>query len=103
MLRPYDPKYLCRMLRPYGVSMDDQKSYNRLNGRKRCPNESIKFGLVGAGGIAHAYVQAFAQTEFSRTSGDRRPVRLEAATAMAEAAQCQAFQTHQEMIEAVER
>jgi predicted dehydrogenase len=61
----------------------------------------VKFGLVGAGGIAHAYVQAFAQTEFAELVAIT-DLRLEAAVAMAEAAKCQAFQTHQEMIEAVE-
>jgi predicted dehydrogenase len=63
--------------------------------------QAIKFGLVGAGGIAQAYAQAFGQTELAElvAIADIRP---EAAAAMAEAAKCSAFTTHQEMLEQVD-
>jgi predicted dehydrogenase len=61
----------------------------------------VKFGLVGAGGIAQAYAQAFEQTDLAElvAIADLRP---EAAAAMAKAANCPSFQTHQEMVNAVE-
>jgi predicted dehydrogenase len=57
----------------------------------------IKFGLVGAGGIAQAYVQAFGQTDVAELAAiaDLRP---EAAAAMAAAGNCQAFQSYQDMV-----
>jgi predicted dehydrogenase len=61
----------------------------------------VKFGLVGAGGIAQAYVQAFEQTDLAElvAIADLRPA---AAAAMAEAAHCPSFQTHEEMTAAVD-
>jgi predicted dehydrogenase len=61
----------------------------------------VKFGLVGAGGIAQAYGQAFAQTEWAElvAIADLRP---EAAAAMAEALKCKAFTSHLEMLDSVE-
>jgi predicted dehydrogenase len=61
----------------------------------------VKFGLVGAGGIAQAYGQAFAQTEWAElvAIADLRP---EAATAMAETLKCEAFTSHQAMLANVE-
>lgn len=61
----------------------------------------IKFGLVGAGGIAQAYVQAFGQTDVAElvAIADLRP---EAASAMAKAAKCQAFQSYQDMLANIE-
>jgi predicted dehydrogenase len=63
--------------------------------------QTIKFGLVGAGGIAQAYAQAFEQTECAElvAIADIRP---EAAAAMAEVAKCPAFTTHQEMLKQVD-
>lgn len=63
--------------------------------------KQIKFGLVGAGGIAQAYVQAFAQTDLAALVAVA-DLRSDAANAMAETAQCHAFATHQEMVEAVD-
>jgi predicted dehydrogenase len=59
--------------------------------------QMIKFGLVGAGGIAQAYAQAFGQTDLAKlvAIADLRP---EAASALAETGKCQAFQSHQEML-----
>ncbi|MGB8700277.1 MAG: Gfo/Idh/MocA family oxidoreductase [Thermosynechococcaceae cyanobacterium] len=59
--------------------------------------QPLQFGLVGAGGIAQAYVQAFAQTDLAQLVAIA-DVRAEAATAMAEAAKCQAFDSHQSML-----
>jgi predicted dehydrogenase len=64
-------------------------------------SEAVKFGLVGAGGIAQAYAQAFAQTNLAELVAIA-DVRPEAANAMAEGAKCQAFATHQEMLANVE-
>lgn len=60
--------------------------------------QNIKFGLVGAGGIAQAYAQAFDQTELAElvAIADLRP---DAAAAMAEAAKCRAFPSHQVMLQ----
>lgn len=60
-------------------------------------SEVVKFGLVGAGGIAQAYVQAFSQTHLAELVAIA-DVRPEAANVMAEGAKCQAFATHQEML-----
>lgn len=64
-------------------------------------SEVVKFGLVGAGGIAQAYTQAFAQTHLAElvAIADIRP---EMATVMAEGAKCKAFATHKEMVANVE-
>ncbi|WP_404784104.1 Gfo/Idh/MocA family protein [Altericista sp. CCNU0014] len=59
--------------------------------------KTIKFGLVGAGGIAQAYVQAFGQSEVAELAAIA-DVRAEAASAMAETAGCRSFRSHQEMI-----
>jgi predicted dehydrogenase len=61
----------------------------------------VKFGLVGAGGIAQAYGQAFEQTEWAElvAIADLRP---EAAAAMAEALKCEAFTSHLDMLTSVD-
>jgi predicted dehydrogenase len=61
----------------------------------------VKFGLVGAGGIAQAYGQAFENTEWADlvAIADLCP---EAAAAMAEALKCEAFASHLEMLATVE-
>ncbi|MEM9482781.1 MAG: Gfo/Idh/MocA family oxidoreductase [Cyanobacteria bacterium P01_F01_bin.116] len=61
----------------------------------------VKFGLIGAGGIAQAYAQAFAQSEIANLVAVA-DVRIEAAKAMAEGAKCQSFDSYQAMAEAVE-
>lgn len=64
-------------------------------------NSPIKFGLVGAGGIAHAYVQAFAQSQVA-TLVAIADVRAEAAQELAKRANCQSFTSHEAMAEQVE-
>lgn len=59
--------------------------------------KAIRFGLVGAGSIAQAYAQAFSQTDVA-TLVAIADVRLDAATAMAEAAKCNAFTSYSEMM-----
>jgi predicted dehydrogenase len=59
--------------------------------------QPIKFGLVGAGGIAQAYVQAFAQTELAELVAIA-DVRPEATATLAEAAKCEAFTSYQAML-----
>lgn len=61
----------------------------------------VKFGLVGAGGIAQAYAQAFGKTTIAQLVGVA-DVRPEAAAAMAESLGCQSFTTYQAMAEALE-
>jgi predicted dehydrogenase len=61
----------------------------------------FRFGLVGAGAIAQAYMQAFAKSEKVQLAAvaDCRP---EAAAAMAEAAGCPAFESAAAMADAAE-
>jgi predicted dehydrogenase len=59
--------------------------------------QMIKFGLVGAGGIAQAYVQAFGQTDVAELVAIA-DLRSEAAVALAAAGKCQAFQSYQDML-----
>jgi predicted dehydrogenase len=59
--------------------------------------QPIKFGLVGAGGIAQAYVQAFAQTKLAELVAIA-DVRPEAAATLAESAKCEAFTAYQTML-----
>ena len=61
----------------------------------------VKFGLIGAGGIAQAYAQAFSQSEIANLVAVA-DVRIEAAKAMAEGAKCQSFDSYQAMAEAME-
>jgi predicted dehydrogenase len=63
--------------------------------------EKLKFGLVGAGGIAQSYAQAFAQSQVARLVGVA-DVRLEAAQAMAEHLGGQSFATYQQLAESLE-
>jgi predicted dehydrogenase len=58
--------------------------------------QKIRFGLVGAGGIAQAYAQAFETCETAElvAVADIRPV---AAAAMAEKAKCKSFESYQAM------
>jgi predicted dehydrogenase len=62
------------------------------------PEQTVKFGLVGAGGIAQAYAQAFANFEFAQlvAIADIRP---EAARTMAERVNCASFDSYQAMAE----
>lgn len=59
---------------------------------------SVRFGLIGAGGIAQAYGQVFAVVDGVQLGGvaDTRP---EAARAMAEGAGCPAYASAEELLE----
>ncbi|QDT73438.1 Gfo/Idh/MocA family protein [Lacipirellula limnantheis] len=59
-------------------------------------NDKMRFGLIGAGAIAHSYGQAFAQSATAELVGVA-DVRSEAATALAEQMHCPAFTSYQEM------
>jgi predicted dehydrogenase len=61
----------------------------------------LKFGLIGAGGIAQAYAQAFAQSELADLIAVA-DVRSEAAQAMAETAKCQSFTAYEQMATTVD-
>lgn len=61
--------------------------------------EKLKFGLVGAGGIAQAYAQAFSLSECCQLTAIA-DVRLESATALAEAAAAAVFDDYRKMAEA---
>ena len=61
----------------------------------------IRFGLVGAGGIAQAYAQAFRETNLAHLVAIA-DVRTEAAEAIAQTVNGKAYSTHREMIDAHE-
>lgn len=63
--------------------------------------EKLKFGLIGAGGIAQAYAQAFEKSTIAQLVAvvDVRP---EAAQALAERLNCQSFDSYQTMAESLE-
>lgn len=63
--------------------------------------EPLKFGLIGAGGIAQAYVQAFAKSTVSQLVGIA-DIRHEAAAATAEVAGCESFSSYQTMAESLD-
>lgn len=60
----------------------------------------VKFGIVGAGGIAQAYAQAFSQSDVAQLVAVA-DVRLEAAQAMADQAGCESFTSYEAMAENV--
>lgn len=61
----------------------------------------IKFGLVGAGGIAQAYVQAFRNSNYGQLVAIA-DVRLQAAQALAQEANCPSYDSYQAMVAATE-
>ncbi|KAB8321239.1 Gfo/Idh/MocA family oxidoreductase [Tolypothrix campylonemoides VB511288] len=63
--------------------------------------KKIRFGLVGTGGIAQAYAQAFETCQIAQLVAVA-DIRSEAAKAMAERAKCQSFDSHEAMAEGVE-
>ncbi|MDX2240341.1 MAG: Gfo/Idh/MocA family oxidoreductase [Leptolyngbyaceae cyanobacterium bins.302] len=63
--------------------------------------EKVRFGLVGAGGIAQAYAQAFESCNTAQLVAVA-DVRPSAAKAMAERMKCQSFDSYQAMAENVE-
>ena len=60
--------------------------------------ESVKFALIGAGGIAQSYVQAFESNPLAKLVAVV-DVRGEAAQAMAERAVCPAYTSHETLLE----
>lgn len=62
---------------------------------------SVKFGLIGAGGIAQSYLQAFGIATNAQLVAVA-DVRPEAAQAMAESAKCASFTRYQDMAEATD-
>jgi predicted dehydrogenase len=64
-------------------------------------SQRVRFGLVGAGGIAQAYVQAFAQTASAELVAIA-DIRADAAASLATTAGCPSFQSHQDMVDGVE-
>lgn len=63
--------------------------------------EKLKFGLVGAGGIAQSYAQAFERSAIAQLVAVA-DVRPEAAKAFAERLQCESFESYQAMADSVE-
>lgn len=61
----------------------------------------VQFGLVGAGGIAQSYLQAFQTSDIAELVAIA-DVRAEAAAAMAEKAHCRSFSSHEAMINAID-
>lgn len=61
------------------------------------PRKPLRFGLIGAGAIAQTHVQAFAATDVATLNAvaDCRP---EAAQALAETADCPAFESAEQML-----
>jgi predicted dehydrogenase len=64
-------------------------------------SETIKFGLIGAGGIAQAYVQAMEGCDCARITAVA-DVRPEAARALAERLGCPCFDSYQALAEGAE-
>lgn len=60
---------------------------------------SLRFGMVGAGGIAQAYAQAFRETEIASLVAVA-DVRTDCAEAIAQSLDANAYSTHEEMAEA---
>jgi predicted dehydrogenase len=56
-------------------------------------NHKLRFGIVGAGGIAQAYAQAFESCDTARVVGVA-DVRLDAALALGERLRCPSFDSH---------
>lgn len=63
-------------------------------------SEKLRFGLVGAGGIAQSYAQAFEKTDRARLAAIA-DVRIESAKALAESFDCPSFDSHEAMSKAV--
>jgi predicted dehydrogenase len=63
--------------------------------------QKLRFGLIGAGGIAQSYAQAFDRSESAQLVGVA-DVRPEAARAFAERLNCQSFDSYQTMAESLE-
>ena len=59
-------------------------------------SERLRFGLVGAGGIAQSYAQAFEASRRARLAAVA-DVRFEAAKALGEAFSCPSFESHEAM------
>jgi predicted dehydrogenase len=59
-------------------------------------DKKVRFAMVGAGGIAQAYAQAFDSSEHARLVAVA-DVRVEAARALAHGAGCPAFGSHEQM------
>jgi predicted dehydrogenase len=60
---------------------------------------TTKFGLIGAGGIAQAYAQAFRDSEIADLVAVA-DVRMDAAEAIAQSLSCNAYASHEEMADA---
>ena len=63
--------------------------------------DKLKFGIVGTGGIAQAYAQAFKSCETAELAAVA-DIRVEAARALAEEMKCRSFASHQAMAESME-
>lgn len=61
----------------------------------------VQFGLVGAGGIAQSYLQAFQTSDVAELVAIA-DVRTEVAAAMAEKANCHSFNSHEAMADAID-
>jgi predicted dehydrogenase len=63
--------------------------------------EKLGFGMVGAGGVAQSYAQAFENCEASRVVAVA-DIRADAARALADAVGCESFDSYEAMAEATE-
>ncbi len=64
-------------------------------------DEPIRFGLIGAGGIAQSYLRALEDCSFARIVGVA-DVRASAAQAAAEIAGCKSYDSHEELADRTE-
>ena len=78
--------------------MDNQINYQTVsNSNLRVPaSPPLSFGLIGAGGIAQTYAQAFAKSENLKLAAIA-DVRLSAATALAESCGARVYESYQDL------
>ena len=93
LVLPWNERY-----EPHHVDYLAEAIAEAVSALRRSPNvsESIAFGLIGAGGIAQSYLQAFAGLKEAQIAAVA-DVRLDAAASAAEALGCDAFVSWEEL------
>ncbi len=81
--------------------VDSRKRHRTEESGNMKQDDKMRFGLIGAGAIAHTYGQAFARSGLAKLVGVA-DTRFESARTFAEGAECQAFDCYRAMIERAE-